>query len=129
MKHAIEEFGASRKFRRDAVGGGDHTRPIASLDHHDQIIILAERIEVTLPALLAGFLRREEIVALGAIFEMSGRNRAGQAHEKRAEDEREPRQACHDADERRRRVCESTGSGGSRHRVCASVRTMSSLVL
>jgi len=68
IEHAIEEVGPLLHACGDLLHRSLHPRGVVAFHDADHIVVIAERIQVFLPALLALFFRAEQVVSLGVIL-------------------------------------------------------------
>ena len=89
----------------DALGDGLEglfdPRPALAADHDHDIVIVAELIEVLLPALLVVLFRADQVVALGVILQTGAGGINRQATEAKRNEQDEQRIAAHGRHQRK----------------------------
>src|SRR5262249_8200184 len=77
VEEAVEQVGAAA----DGLGGGlqglGHQRPVVPADDEDDVVVVAELVEVGAPAFLAVLVGAEEVVARGVVFQAEGGGQGG----------------------------------------------------
>src|SRR5262249_2347588 len=89
VEQAIEVLGLLLDVARELLEGLFHTSAVLALHDDDHVIVVAELVDILLPALKTGLVGTDEIVALGFEFERGEVGVESQAagDEREAEDE------------------------------------------
>ncbi len=101
VKQAIEEVGMGPDALGDGLEGLFHPRPALAANHDHDIVIVAELIEILLPALLVVLFRADQVVALGVILQTGAGGINRQATEAKRNEQDEQRIAAHGRHQRK----------------------------
>ncbi len=98
VKETVEKVGAIADLLGQSLKGLFHLRTLGSLNHDDNVIVVAEFLQVLMPSLLINLVRADQVASFGVILEKTAGRVKGYGAAREGQDQHQPGKSAYGAD-------------------------------